>query len=465
MIIKSIPYQDSLSIFSRFSLQPWSLWLDSAQTNSDLGRYSFIAVDPFATLTSKNGVIRFLKQNFNSNPFNFLKQEFAKYSSSHIQTSVPFPGGIAGYFGYELNQHIESIKPAKQDDCQFPDLALGFYDVVIGFDHLKKQAWICSTGLPEKEPSARQYRAEKRIKEFNNRISNFGRESFFCQSQSLPSSSITAQSNFTHKQYIKAVQQVVDYIYAGDIFEANISQRFSARLPSHFSPFELYQRLRRNNPAPFAAYFNPDEVIIASSSPERFIQLHGRQVETRPIKGTRRRGATLTEDQQLADELVASVKDQAENVMIVDLMRNDLSKVCENHSVKVPTLCGLVTFANVHHLVSVITGKLKSDKTAIDLLQASFPGGSITGAPKIRTMEIIAEIEPHVRGPYCGSVGYIGFDGSMDTSITIRTFAIKKNHLTFHGGGAITADSDPEQEYQETLAKVAALQKIIHEFY
>jgi para-aminobenzoate synthetase component 1 len=219
----------------------------------------------------------------------------------------------------------------------------------------------------------------------------------------------------------------------------------------------LYQRLRRRNPAPFAAYLDTGDVQIVSASPERFLELKGRQVETRPIKGTRPRGSTTEEDARLGDELLASEKDRAENVMIVDLLRNDLSRVCRDHSVLTPEICALESFATVHHLVSTVTGELRPGLDAVDLLRATFPGGSITGAPKIRAMEIIAELEPTRRGPYCGAIGWVGCDGRMDTSITIRTYAIKERQVAFQAGGGIVADSDPAAEYEETLDKARAL--------
>jgi para-aminobenzoate synthetase component 1 len=244
---------------------------------------------------------------------------------------------------------------------------------------------------------------------------------------------------------------------AGDIFQANLSQRFRARLPAGIAAFDLYRRMRQVNPAPFAAFVKAGDVAVASASPERFLSLRDGRVETCPIKGTRRRGATPVQDRLLAEALLASEKDRAENIMIVDLLRNDLSRVCRDGSVAVPRLCGLESFATVHHLVSTVTGELRPGKGAVDLLAACFPGGSITGAPKIRAMEIIAELEPTRRGPYCGSVGYIGFDGNMDSSIIIRTYGIKGDEVVFQAGGGIVADSRSGDEYEETLAKARAL--------
>jgi para-aminobenzoate synthetase component I len=259
------------------------------------------------------------------------------------------------------------------------------------------------------------------------------------------------------------VARVVEYILAGDIFQANISQRFWGELPEGVDALALYRRLRRRNPAQFAALLDYGDITIASASPERFLSLDDGLVETRPIKGTRPRGDTPEEDARLAAELLGSEKDRAENVMIVDLLRNDLSRVCRDHSVLTPEICVLESYATVHHLVSTITGRLLPDSDAVDLLRATFPGGSITGAPKFRAMEIIAEIEPTRRGPYCGAIGWLGFDGSMDTSITIRTYCMKGRTVTFQAGGGITADSDPAAEYEETLAKARALVAALRE--
>ena len=261
------------------------------------------------------------------------------------------------------------------------------------------------------------------------------------------------QSNFSRDAYVATVQRVIELILAGDIFQANIAQRFSARLSSPLDPLALYCRLRALNPAPFAALLRYGKRIIASSSPERFLRLDGRYVETRPIKGTIRRSADPQADRQRAEFLLASEKDRAENLMIVDLLRNDLSRVCAAHSVEVPVLCGLESYASVHHLVSVVSGKLGDDHDAVSLLRACFPGGSVTGAPKVRSMEIIANVERIAREVYCGAIGFIGFSGQMDTNIAIRTVTIDDDLAVFHAGGGITAMSDPSTEYEETLAK------------
>lgn len=461
-LIRQIDYRDPLDIFSRFAEKTGAIFLDSAEWHRDCGRYSFIAVDPFYTLSSKNGVVTFNDQIFTANPFHVLQDHLAQFKFDTDPCLPPFQGGVAGFFAYDLYQHLENIPLHQMDDLACPDLALGFYDIVIAFDHEIKRAWICSSGLPEKKEPARKKRAKERLHAIL-RIMNEPK----CNSL-LPHSLIcddSIQSNFTAESYQRAVKKTIDYILAGDVFETCISQRFTTILPQSVRPFDLYCRMRLLNPAPFSAYFQWDDVTIASASPERFLKLTQGNVESRPIKGTRPRGKNKQDDDVFANELIQSQKDHAENVMIVDLLRNDLSRVCEDHSIKVPQLCGLESYRSVHHLVSVIKGKLKSHLSAIDLLRATFPGGSITGAPKIRAMEIIAELEPTQRGPYCGSLGYIGFNGDMDSSIVIRTYVIKNNTVTFQAGGAIVLDSDPLSEYQETLTKSNALRRALtHDF-
>jgi len=455
-MIQEIAYCRPLQIFALFAEQNGALFLDSAELGKNGSRYSFIAIDPFLMLESKNGLIKLGKDHFVANPFDVLSQELAKFSQQNIAGLPPFQGGVAGFLSYDLGRHLEKLPAAKMDDMQFPDMALGFYDLVIGFDELEKRAWIFSNGFPEQVAVKREARAAQRLKWLLHQISHV-KELSPLMLMTLAEKDI--RSNFSAQQYQAAVREVIKYILAGDIFEANISQRFQAELPAGFSTFNLYRKLRTVNPAPFAAYLNLADTVLVSASPERFLLLTQQQVETRPIKGTRPRGNNAEEDKWLAQELLASEKDRAENIMIVDLLRNDLSRVCDDHTVKVPQLCVLESYATVHHLVSVVTGQLRKNLTAIDLLKAAFPGGSITGAPKIRAMEIIAEIEPNARGPYCGSIGYIGFNGDMDTSITIRTLAVKNNVAVFQAGGAVVADSDPLAEYEETLAKSSALHR------
>ncbi len=448
-------YLDPVSAFARFAAEPFALLFDSALKTPQYGRYAFIAADPFLKLVAKDGEIRLGDRCFQGDPFLTLKRELARYRQESRRNVPPFQGGAAGFFGYDLCHHLEKLPapPPENDDVAFPDMALGFYDVVVAFDLWERRAWIVSTGHPERDPGKRAVRAAERTDAFRAKLENVPSP----KPPAVIGFPVSWESNFTRESYQACVARVVDYIRAGDIFQANLSQRFRARVPDYFDPFALYRRLRAVNPAPFAAYLNFGDVVLASSSPERFLRVRGDRVETRPIKGTRPRGMAPAEDAALAEALRESAKDRSENVMIVDLLRNDLSRVCRDHSVHVSELCVLESFATVHHLVSTVTGNLREGMDAVDLLRAAFPGGSITGAPKVRAMEIIAELEPTRRGPYCGCIGYIGFDGAMDTNIAIRTLAFTNKTAVFQAGGGIVADSDPALEYGETLDKAKAL--------
>ncbi|MBO6636153.1 aminodeoxychorismate synthase component I [Parvibaculum sp.] len=449
-LVEELEWNTPHELFRGLAAEPFALFLDSATAapgkNASLhGRWSFLAFDPFDRLT--------LRAEDGTKPFDLLKQKLASLPALETCGALPpFPGGAAGFFGYGLGRTLETLPPERRpfaiDDQQLPDMALGFYDVILAFDMMEKRAYILSTGLPESNATARTERAKRRIAECRQRLS-----SLQAPPERSPAAPYPLVSNFTREGYERAVARVVDYIHAGDIFQANLSQRFETQLAESDDPYALYLRLRKASPAPFSAFFNFGEGAVVSSSPERFLHCRASEVETKPIKGTRPRGATPEEDRRLAEELLASEKDRAENIMIVDLLRNDLSRTCEDDSVIVEKLCELESFANVHHLVSTVRGKLRADTNAVDLLAACFPGGSVTGAPKRRAMEIIAELEPTVRGPYCGAIGYLGTDGGMDTSIAIRTIVVKGARATFQAGGGIVADSVPAAEYEETLAK------------
>lgn len=442
MHIEEIPWVTPHELFHAFADEPFALFLDSAtaQATHDAslhGRWSFIAVDPFETMVWRKGD--------EGIPFSRLKERMAELAAPAHSGLPPFAGGAAGYFGYDLGRTLERqrAKPRAVDDQGLPDMALGFYDAVVAFDHIERRASIVA-------PS------EERANALRPRIENAT-----SRATTVAAKALAFRSNFTRDGYERAVAKVVDYIHAGDIFQANLSQRFEARLAAGDTPYQLYLRLREESPAPFASFFNFGDGVLVSSSPERFLLVHDREVETKPIKGTRPRGRTLEEDAEHAADLLSSEKDRAENVMIVDLLRNDISRACEDGSVIVEKLCALERFAQVHHLVSTVRGKLRGDQSHVDLLAACFPGGSITGAPKLRAMEIIDELEPTTRGPYCGAIGYLGFDGAMDTSIAIRTMVVKGDRVTFQAGGGITADSDPTTEYEETLTKARGMARAL----
>jgi para-aminobenzoate synthetase component 1 len=454
VLAREIAWLEPLAAFDAVRDLPWPVLLDSARADSRLGRWSYVAADPFLTLTGKEGRLTLGERSFTGDPFAVLQRVLTHHRLDHDPSlPVPFQTGAIGWLGYDLCHHLEHLPRPALDDLAFPDLMLGFYDAVLAFDQLERRVWVMSSGWPEAAPLAAMNRRRARADALTARLDG-------AQVPATPAAltrDVAIGANFTRPAYEAAVRRVIDYILAGDIFQANLSQRFLAELPAGETAFDLYLRLRARNPAPFAAFLDFGEVRVASASPERFLELQGGRVETRPIKGTRPRGATPEEDEQLGAELLASEKDRAENVMIVDLLRNDLSRVCRDHTVRTPAICALESFATVHHLVSTVTAELKAGMDAVDLLRATFPGGSITGAPKIRAMEIIAELEPNARGPYCGSIGWLGFDGWMDTSITIRTFALRGRRVAFQAGGGIVADSEPAAEYEETLAKARAL--------
>jgi para-aminobenzoate synthetase component 1 len=471
------PAPDAWEVCRRLAGLPHLLFLDSAGRYPGLGCFSFVSADPFAWLQSRHGEGETVHcgpdavvvHRSHGDPFARLAGLLARYAAPPIAGLPPFQGGAAGLFGYDLCHHIERLPRPRLDEFEVPDLAVGLYDWVIAFDHEQARAWIISTGFPEGEGPARRQRARQRLLGVRKLLSGDGsgptvptpRQGLrpLCLDELAAGHAVPGipgvRSSFSRRQYLEAAARAIEYIHAGDCFQVNLSQRLLH--PAAPPPLELYGRLRVRNPAPFAAYFDLGDFVVASASPERFLRVERGAVETRPIKGTRPRGQTPQEDRQRAAELLGSAKDRAENVMIVDLLRNDLGRVCAYGSVRVSALCRLESYPYVHHLVSVVAGRLRPECGPLDLLRAAFPGGSVTGAPKVRAMEIIAELEPTARGPYCGSVGYLGFDGAMDTNLLIRTFTVGRGWVQFPVGGGIVADSTPEGEYAETLHKAEGL--------
>ena len=448
--------------FEVFRGQPFSFFLDSGMDPDKLGRYSFMGSDPFLVLRSRGEQISLIREGVEEvrwgNPFDVLGELLEVYSVEGSPAPIPLVGGAVGYFSYDLCHFIERLPTTAIDDLHLPECYLAFYDAVVAFDHRERKVYLATTGFPELEEGKRIKRAEERLKEIKGRI---------LRSPPVPvvetspaGEDIVLKSNFSREEYLNAVATAREYICAGDIFQVNLSQRFEADLP--VPPYQLYQRLRRINPAPFANYFDFDGVGIVGASPERFLRVTGDRVETRPIKGTRPRGKTPQEDKALAQELLSSVKDNAENIMIVDLERNDIGRVCRYGTVRVTERAILETYPTVFHLTSTVVGRLCQGKSRIDLLKATFPGGSITGAPKVRAMEIIDELEPTRRSVYTGSLGYLSFSGDMDIDIVIRTMLIKGGRAYFQVGGGIVYDSEPEAEYVETLDKGRALMQALN---
>jgi para-aminobenzoate synthetase component 1 len=448
----------AVQLFAMFKERPFSFFLDSGMDAGKLGRYSFVGSDPFLVLRSRGEKISLIRdgveESRQGNPFDVVGELLAVYALDECPAEIPFAGGAVGYFSYDLCHFIERLPATAVDDLNLPECYLAFYDAMVAFDHLEERVYLVSTGFPELVESKRKRRAEERLEEMKSRIAN---NPAAVGESGLVSveSDLVLKSNFSHQEYLKAVAAAKEYICAGDIFQVNLSQRFEADL--NVSPYELYQRLRRINPAPFASYLNFEGVSVVGASPERFLKVRGDWVETRPIKGTRPRGKSAAEDKALADELLSSVKDRAENIMIVDLERNDIGRVCRYGTVRVTEMAILETFPTVFHLTSTVVGRLREGKNRVDLLKATFPGGSITGAPKVRAMEIIDELEPTRRSVYTGSIGYLSFSGEMDINIVIRTILVKEGRACFQVGGGIVYDSEPEAEYKETLDKARAL--------
>ena len=475
---------------------------ESTLLRTRLGRYSFLSADPVRTHSVE-------RAQFGVDPFEAAREWSSQFKAETVPGLPPFQGGIAGMLAYELGGCWERLPQAECDELRTPVAFYGLYDWVLAWDHLDGRAWIISHGFPETDVARRAERARQRIEFVKGKLSPTdpvsvvkcliateslaasGRPEARNESPAAAGSNKAfhhrhrvggdefdlpsergVSSNFTRENYLAAVARVIEYIRAGDIFQANLSQRLSAQWPG--SGLDLYRQLRRLNPAPFAGYLAHDDWAIVSASPERFVRVVGDVVETRPIKGTRQRRATPEADLFTRDELRASEKDVAENVMIVDLLRNDLSRVCEPGSISVPQLCVAETYETVQHLVSEIRGTLTRNEPATDgpatsksaadvwtLLAAVFPGGSITGAPKIRAMEIIAELESTTRGPYCGSLFYVGSDGTLDSNILIRTFVLRDGVVRFNVGGGVVAQSDPVAEYEETLHKAEGMLRVL----
>ena len=494
--------------------------LDSALPMERMGRYSYLGVDPIEIfrlnrsqigLMEPSGTLVSAVDSVVSDPI--AQPEASAYSSElgarpspkaafHLdplapisksleqnkdfqthQNLPPFQGGWMGFFGYEFGRCFERVPSAKHDEFDLPIAMFGLYDIVLAWDHQAPgRGWIFSSGLPEYDSGRRETRQVQRRDLFMeilerptlddpshaNMASAYGRfqaTGFQAMAHGLTAPQFETRlgggwlGSFDSLGFRKAVDQAREYIYAGDIFQVNLAQRLMK--PSSVDSATLYRHLREVNAAPFAGYFDGGSFQIISASPERFLQVRDRIVETRPIKGTRRRTGSSVDDGELARELTDSPKDRAENTMIVDLLRNDLSRVCEPNSISVPQWCDVEFYPYIIHLVSAVQGKLCESASITDLIRATFPGGSITGAPKIRAMEIISELEPTVRGPYCGSLGYIGLDGSLDMNILIRTITASRGWWQMQVGGGIVADSHSDMEEEETWTKAAGLVKAI----
>jgi para-aminobenzoate synthetase component 1 len=445
-LLSEIPYHAcSAELFGKLAGRPWAIFLDSGRPFSHQGRYDIIAADPLATLVTRGEVTEVRSgggvELSPEDPFELLRRSLLPWMEPIA--GLPFVGGALGYFAYDLGRRIERLAEVAEESDNLPDMAVGIYDWALVVDHETRRSWLASPG-----------RSARTCGQWPDLVRRFS-----SPPAANPPSDFRVisevRSNMSKQEYGTGFSRIQRYIHDGDCYQVNFAQRFSVRAEG--APWHAYRTLREVNAAPFAAYLNLPWGQILSASPERFLQVRCGRVETKPIKGTCPRGTNPIEDRALAEGLYNSVKDRAENLMIVDLLRNDLGKTCSVGSVRVPQLWAVESFATVHHLVSTVTGELADDRDALHLLRGCFPGGSITGAPKLRAMQIIEELEPHRRGVYCGSIGYVGFDGAMDASIAIRTMIHGNGEMRFWAGGGIVADSTVQAEYKETFDKVAAM--------
>ncbi|MEY3289540.1 MAG: aminodeoxychorismate synthase component [Pseudomonadota bacterium] len=444
-----LPYfADSSALFSSLARQPWSVFLDSGFPHSHQGRYDIIATDPICTLVTHGEITEITHNNLTiksgADPFDLVKEQLLPGFIS--DDDCPFNGGAIGYFSYDLARRLETLPVIAKDAESIADMAVGIYQWAVIVDHQQQKSRLVGHDCDDLQWQAL-------ITQFSHLPEQQEYDAFKVIG--------TIQSNMDKSCYTQAFNRIKQYLKEGDCYQVNLAQRFVAECEG--DPWTAYLLLRELNAAPFSGYLNFPEVQILSSSPERFLKLAKNMVETKPIKGTRPRKQDSTEDQAQIKSLENSHKDKAENLMIVDLLRNDISKTCKKGSVKVPSIFNIESYATVHHLVSTITGILADDQHAMDLLKSCFPGGSITGAPKIRAMEIIEELEPNRRGVYCGAMGYIGFNGNMDTNIAIRTLVHSKNTIRCWAGGGIVNDSMADEEYQESFDKAAALLDLLQQ--
>ncbi len=463
------------ALFLKLSKKPAPAWLDANVDSEKLGRFSFLAADPFLKITAhghnitEENCLSGKRTKHQSPFFPFLDKLQKHWHRPKESGFLPFECGLIGYLGYELGHQVETFAQTTINDLQMPDAFFAAYDALIAIDHLTNTTWLLASGLPEEsKSSAARIRARRRLDELREIVAEARLDETKTvnletikpkKTEQITSAEGSLETNFSYSAYQSAIKKILNYIAAGDIYQVNLSQRFAT--PFSGSHQEFYLHFRNLSPTPFGAYLETGKHCIMSNSPERYLLINGDYIETRPIKGTRPRGATAQADANLGRELLLSPKDRAEHIMIVDLERNDLGRIADYGSIHVPEMQILESYANVHHMVSTVTGRIRPGKSSSDCLFNSFPGGSITGAPKLRSMEIIDELESTCRGVYTGSIGYFDFSGDLDFNIAIRTAIACDNHLYFQVGGGIVADSDPDDEYQETRTKAAAFLKAL----
>ncbi len=447
-----------------FAPSAHSLLLESVVGGERIARFSFVAADPEVTFTARRDEITIARRNgpaetiTSDDPLSELHKLLADFSAVHLPDLPRFTGGVVGYAGYDMVRYYEAIGEGPADDRALPDLCFGLYRTMVIFDHVSKTIKVVSNAHVASDPGAAYREATENIERTIRRLRDGGAQAVGeITLTGLPQ--IPYESNFTRRGFEQAVERCKEYIRAGDIFQVVLSQRLS--VPTEAEPFDIYRALRVVNPSPFMFILRTPDATLVGSSPEILCRVEDGVVTSRPLAGTRRRGATEAEDKALEAELLADPKERAEHVMLVDLARNDVGIVAEPRSIELSEVMTVERYSHVMHIVSNVTGKLAEDRTSFDALRATLPVGTVSGAPKIRAMEIIDELEPTRRGPYAGAVGYVDFGGNMDTCIALRTMVITGGRVHVQAGAGIVADSVPASEYQETISKARALLKAV----
>jgi anthranilate synthase component 1 len=457
-----------ISVFKKLcEPNEFAFLLESVEMEEKIGRYSFLGLATCTTIRARGTEIEQVTDGkvttASGNPVEYIKDYISRYKLAQLPGLPPLQSGLVGYFSYDTIRCFEDIPRAKPDPLQLPDCYLMVADQLIVFDHVKHTLTVIkNVFLEEGEDPAEQYRRAaakvewlvRRINEIVLVPQNIGSRA---QKKELP----PFQSNTTREQYMDMVVKAKEYIHAGDIFQIVPSQRLSTKISG--DPFDIYRALRRVNPSPYMFYLKFGDLKVVGSSPEVLVRVENGVVTTRPLAGTRHRGADPAEDKRLEEELLADPKERAEHVMLVDLGRNDLGRICEYGSVRVTEQMAVERYSHVMHIVSNVEGTARADANALDILGACFPAGTVSGAPKVRAMEIINELETEERGIYAGAVGYIDFSGNLDTCIAIRTIVVKDDTAYIQAGAGIVADSDPAREYEETINKATALLKAVEQ--
>lgn len=452
-----------VSAFLKLERGDIAFLLESVEGGETLGRYSFIGLEPFLTISGKNGSVSVTGETEETldrvdDPLAVVERHLTRYRQAPVPDLPPFSGGAVGYIGYDAVRYFEGVPRTGSDTLDLPDVLLVFTNILVIFDHLKHTVKILANARIKDEPADRTYRETcAQIDEIVGRLNNTVAVHPISVNTQVDVEEIDA--NFTKEEYIKAIEKAKEYIFAGDILQVVPSQRFSVPTSAH--PFDIYRVLRTINPSPYLGYLRFGDLTLVASSPEPLIKISDGRVITRPIAGTRPRGADPVEDRSLEAELLADAKERAEHIMLVDLGRNDLGRVCKIGTVQVDDLMFIERYSHVMHIVSQVSGELAQDRSVFDALRSAFPAGTVSGAPKIRAMEIIDELESTLRGPYAGAFGYFSFTGNLDTGITIRTIVMKDGVAHVQAGGGIVADSDPEFEFRETVSKATAALRAI----